>query len=296
MKRATFFLSAAVLFGVYAPVLAQTPDTTSAWRYFPLEVGNVLEYEGLGLLNYSQDYRLSVEAATVIGGQQYFVVAHDALNCSPCIDEFIVRFDAESGHVVERTASGEEVIWWYAPCPFDAPFGSETECGEAAGGYEEAFEMSEGTLLEGVTYKVFDSGSDLKGYVAGIGPVTQAILVFEPGEERLRYARIGGVEYGTQFPVSNEDVAAPESSVALAVYPNPAYDATTISVTLDEPQRVTLAVYDVLGRRVLSENLGGLPAAVQTHRLDLAALPPGIYLVQITGGAGTQATTRFVRQ
>lgn len=295
MKRLSVYLVLVALSCVCAPVSAQTPDTTEAERYFPLEVGNVWEYEGLGLLNHSTDYRIEVEADTLIGGQRYFLLTHDALDCSPCLDRYTVRFDAETGRIVERTSEGE-VAWWYADCELNAPFEDETTCGEVVGGYEETFELADGSVLEGVTYKVFDSGFELHGYVADVGFVTEAILQMEPGEARLRYARVDGVEYGTPFPVSAEDDAAPESAVALSLYPNPTRGTTTLTLALDRPQRVTLSVYDVLGRRVLADDLGALPAGEQAHRLDVGALPSGVYILRLTGEAGARAMARLVRQ
>jgi hypothetical protein len=67
-------------------------------------------------------------------------------------------------------------------------------------------------------------------------------------------------------------------------------------MSLDRPQRVTLAVYDVLGRRVLADDLGVHPAGEASHRLDLAALPAGVYVVRLDGDAGAWVTARIVRQ
>lgn len=286
-----------ILFLLLAPsVLAQTVDTTSAWRYFPLEVGNVWEYEGLGLLNYSSDYRLTVESEVEVEGKQYFVVGDETLDGSPSVTRSTVRYDASTGHIVARGVDGLEYVWWYTPCPFNAAFGAETECGEVEGGYEESFELSGGTLLQGVTYKTFsEEYSHLWGYIAGIGPVTRAILAYEPGEERLRYARVSGVEYGSPFAVASEDNPQ-DASTALAVYPNPTLGVTTLFVALGRPQRATLAIYDVLGRRVRTEDLGALPAGERTHRLYLGALPPGLYVVRLDGEAGARATARLVVQ
>ncbi len=77
---------------------------------------------------------------------------------------------------------------------------------------------------------------------------------------RLAYARIGGVEYGTPIPVAAEPPAPEGSALTLAVFPNPARDAATVRFSLDAPQRVTLAVFDVLGRRVLAADLGAQPS------------------------------------
>ena len=272
------------------PALAQEPDTTSAWRYFPLEVGNVWEYDGLGLLTHSRDYRIEVESDTLIEGQHYFVVAFDAIRCSPCIERWHVRFDLETGRMVEHVSGGEDVPWWYANCELNAPFGSETTCGETSGGYEESFELADGSVLEGVTYKVFNSGFDLHGYVADVGFVTEAILQYEPGEARLRYARVGGVEYGTPFEVGTE-AAAPAPASALRVYPNPLRDTGTVELTLGEPQHAGLAVYDVLGRRVLRLHEGPLPTGRTSLRFEAGALAPGVYFVRKADGSAETAFT-----
>ncbi len=66
-------------------------------------------------------------------------------------------------------------------------------------------------------------------------------------------------------------------------------------LSLDAPQRVRLAVFDVLGRRVLSADLGWAVGEV-ARRINTARLPAGVYLVRLTGDAGATATAHFVRQ
>lgn len=279
------------------PALAQEPDTTSAWRYFPLQVGNVWEYVGTGPIPTARDYRLTIEADTLIGNTRYYVAGHDGISCSPCIERSLVRFDPSVGMVVARTNDGQDVRWWYAPCPLDTPFETEVVCyeggliNEVGGGYEETVELADGTVLEGVTYKTF-SGSNLLGYVAGIGFVTKQRLQYEPGGSVLVYARVGGVEYGTPFEVSAE-AAAPVPASALRVYPNPLRGEGVVELTLGEPQHAGLAVYDVLGRRVLRLHEGPLPAGSTSLDLDAGALAPGVYFVRAAGAdAATFTATR----
>ncbi|MEP0548356.1 MAG: T9SS type A sorting domain-containing protein [Rhodothermales bacterium] len=112
----------------------------------------------------------------------------------------------------------------------------------------------------------------------------------------LEYARVGALEFGTErFPVAAEPTAPEESALTLAVYPNPVRGDATVRFALDVPQRVTLAVFDVLGRRVLTTDLGPQPAGEAMHRLDVARLPAGLYVVRLTGDAGTSGTARIVR-
>jgi hypothetical protein len=66
------------------------------------------------------------------------------------------------------------------------------------------------------------------------------------------------------------------------VYPNPFHRTATFTLTLDQPQAVTVAVFDVLGRRVQVLHRGPLPAGPHAFSLE-AAWPSGLYVVRITG-------------
>src|SRR5690606_5104981 len=106
------------------------------------------------------------------------------------------------------------------------------------------------------------------------------------------YARVGGVEYGTPFEVSAE-AAAPAPASALRVYPNPLRGEGVVELTLEEPQHAGLAVYDVLGRRVLRLHEGPLPAGSTSLDLDAGALAPGGYFGRAAGAdAATFTVTR----
>ena len=64
-----------LLLAATSPALAQvpSPDTTSAWRYYPLAPGNVWEYRNtdeFGLRGYS---RHTIIGDTLIEGRRYFV-------------------------------------------------------------------------------------------------------------------------------------------------------------------------------------------------------------------------------
>ncbi len=87
-----------------------------------------------------------------------------------------------------------------------------------------------------------------------------------------------------------------ESTLSFALdnaFPNPFASAATVRFTLSESAEVTLAVYDVLGRRV-AELADGPQAAGQHEAVfDAAGLPSGVYLVRLTAGAH-RATRRLV--
>lgn len=89
-------------------------------------------------------------------------------------------------------------------------------------------------------------------FVRGIGPVKH-------GRDTLVYARINGVAYGTTVGVTNEprDPATVPRRMTLQSHPNPFSSQTTISVTSTERNPVEIRIIDTLGRTVRSLILQG---------------------------------------
>lgn len=82
---------------------------------------------------------------------------------------------------------------------------------------------------------------------------------------------------------SAEDAAEPGESAVLAVYPNPTRSQTLAMLTLTSASDVSVAVYDVLGRRVAVLHDGLLAAGEHTFPLATSGLPAGVYLVRAEG-------------
>lgn len=85
--------------------------------------------------------------------------------------------------------------------------------------------------------------------------------------------------------------AVPEGFSLSPAYPNPFNPTATIEVTVPAPQRITVAAYDVLGRRVATLHEGALPAGVHPFTFDASGLPSGTYVVRATGATGQQTRT-----
>ena len=78
-----------------------------------------------------------------------------------------------------------------------------------------------------------------------------------------------------------------------SVGPNPAGGAVAVTVETDVAQDVTVALYDVLGRRVAVLHDGpARPGAPLALRADVSGLPSGAYLVRAAGGG--RSVTRAV--
>ncbi|QXD15897.1 peptidoglycan DD-metalloendopeptidase family protein [Rhodocaloribacter litoris] len=76
-------------------------------------------------------------------------------------------------------------------------------------------------------------------------------------------------------------------------YPNPFRTATTFRFDLPAPAEVSLVVYDLLGREVVTVASGMLPAGKHVYRWEAGELPGGVYLYRLHAG-GYTATGKMV--
>ncbi|MEX0609615.1 MAG: T9SS type A sorting domain-containing protein [Balneolaceae bacterium] len=96
-------------------------------------------------------------------------------------------------------------------------------------------------------------------------------------------SQLGYVEAG-EF-VSNEgEIEAPNSISLSQNYPNPFNPTTQISFNLPKAQKVTLKVYDLLGREVaIIANTQRFSAGMNNMNFDATNLSSGIYIYRLTG-------------
>ena len=115
-------------------------------------------------------------------------------------------------------------------------------------------------------------------------------------EERLANADV----YYRCNPTGDVTAIAPPLPVParlqlLAVYPNPADMATTLTYHLSLRSAVTVDLYDLLGRQVARSYEGMKSAGVHALRLQMSALSPGNYLCRVTAGSSYRTTMVTVR-
>jgi hypothetical protein len=130
------------------------------------------------------------------------------------------------------------------------------------------------------------------GFVPGAGTTLDAktyayrYLTEEPGLHRFRLKQIdfdGAFAYSQAVEVA---VDLPERFVLEAAYPNPFNPSTTIRFGIAEAGRVSVRLYDALGRevRVL---FAGTPIPNEMHSVTIEAggLPSGSYVVRLEGSS-----------
>jgi hypothetical protein len=110
------------------------------------------------------------------------------------------------------------------------------------------------------------------------------------------FSRAGGIPASglSAFALPRPSPAPPTSFALAQCAPNPVGSSTSINFSLPQAATVSLAVYDVQGRRVLTA-LDRSPRSAGQHQvtLRLGKLPPGVYLYRLESGESA-ATRRLV--
>ncbi len=119
------------------------------------------------------------------------------------------------------------------------------------------------------------------------------VLVGAPDHDQPVAATGAAYIYGVPTATAVED-ATPHAPTLLSVpVPNPFRTQTLLTLTLAEPQAVTMDVYDLLGRRVAVLHEGLLAAGAHPFVWNAGSLPAGPYVVRVVGVA-VRASRRVV--
>jgi hypothetical protein len=103
---------------------------------------------------------------------------------------------------------------------------------------------------------------------------------------RLRQVDLDGTQT-LSSPITTE--LRLDASLAMQVSPNPVQDQARINVTVQTSQAVSVALFDVLGRKVRTLHNGELAAnRTQVLSLNARGLSSGVYFVRMVGERGTE--------
>ena len=85
--------------------------------------------------------------------------------------------------------------------------------------------------------------------------------------------------------IENKSLQENEMNLAeFALYPNPAADMVYVNFNLDQLSDVSLKLYGLDGRMILSEELGTMQKGSQSHNLSLDNLDDGLYILELNVG------------
>jgi len=180
------------------------------------------------------------------------------------------------------------------------------------GGVEAVLSLGGSSVLVvlslGTIYQSDDAGETWKavGRVAEINENRFVLSALLDPERRLYVGlHAQGIERGWVWrtaeqltvPVPSEPGPEPEEEpLGVEVHPNPFRGTATVTLTLARPSEVEAALYDVLGRRVLTLASGLLPAGRHELALERGDLPAGVYVVRAAaGGAFASRTVTLLR-
>ncbi|MEM9997450.1 MAG: CotH kinase family protein [Bacteroidota bacterium] len=130
-----------------------------------------------------------------------------------------------------------------------------------------------------------DEGYRFVGWSGAVASQDEAISVVLTGTTALTALFAVGTDSETE--------AAPAQARLAQNYPNPFRTQTQIEVTHPTPGRLTVVVFDLLGREVMRLVDEHRAAGTHTFSLDAAMLPSGVYTYAMTS-ADAQAVRRMV--
>lgn len=105
-----------------------------------------------------------------------------------------------------------------------------------------------------------------------------------PVYARLHFAEATGIE---------SSVPVPFRISIQAVFPNPVRDRLSLSVESEDPDRLQIQVFDLLGR-LEQTFLIGPGTGLRTFDVDTRDLPPGVHVLRVVSGSSVRYA-RFVR-
>lgn len=134
-------------------------------------------------------------------------------------------------------------------------------------------------------------GDDLEtDYVDGAiaGQALDLILIDEAGQHELNYILVSGeaVYQTDSFLAVNasSSTLVPEEFGISSAFPNPFNSTTLVNYGLPETGQISLAVYDLAGRKMLDLYSGLQFAGVHQTTFDGSSHASGVYLIKLTGG------------
>jgi hypothetical protein len=280
---------------------AQNDTLLEALKYYPLQNDNYWEYctyiYELPFYVDSVFYSVEVTGDTTLSNNiNYKILLNKNIPDNGYKLKIYERMDSSTACVYRFTTdtffiNNEYLADSLFARPGDYFHGSVTGFYSWAGGLSTycADEYEDTILLIPTSIKEFydQSGIPQTDYflAKGFGFVEGSSYEFGGGITYLRYAKIDGIEYGTQITaIDNAELNRPGYYFLYQNYPNPFNPVTNIAYSIPQTGIVTLKVYDVLGNEIRTlvneENTAGRYNII----FDGSNLASGIYFYVIRSG------------
>lgn len=104
----------------------------------------------------------------------------------------------------------------------------------------------------------------------------------------------GHVGGDTLTSVFEDDIQLPAGIILFQNYPNPFNSSTTIRYRLGKKSDAIIEVFDLLGRKILHNDLSDLNAGDHNYKVNMDAFPSGIYFVRLATGAVLSGSIKMV--
>jgi PKD repeat protein len=102
-------------------------------------------------------------------------------------------------------------------------------------------------------------------------------IVYEMAWEDLHYDEMGEAAQST---FSTSSLLSPD--VTIIRYTNPAAETIYVDYFLEEASKVTIALFDLTGKRLISDYTAHQPKGRQQHALQIGQYHPGMYILSVT--------------
>lgn len=121
---------------------------------------------------------------------------------------------------------------------------------------------------------------------------TDAYLAFRATSGGGNYIFVDNINVRTGEPTAIGDVVAENS---IKVYPNPVVNELNVEMEMTKATKVTFTVMNALGQEVMAPVAQNMNNGVQSTKLDVTALPAGIYFLNIVTPNG-KTQQKFVKK
>ncbi len=274
--------------------LKEIPPDPDLVNYYPLQVGNVWVYDGT-TWNFpnSETYQFTRKVNDMIlkPNQKIYFEVEESIVGSGYSRKFYERVDTQNVRVYrydeDSVQSGQE----YLIDNLRASVGDSIKSYRFETNVPAAMIDFYDTTIFGLdkgskTYESVSLTSYQYQLVQGFGlTYIQNGYDFGWDSRNLKGAVINGIVYGDTTLTGIEDEIQPVNTFSLSQnYPNPFNPVTKIGYSLGKYGPVTIKVYDVLGKEIITLLNSEKPAGIYSVKFDGSNLASGIYYYQMRSG------------